>query len=237
MQHFTVKPNGFNEVRRKAVGMMAVILTVIILIAVLISYSDTESPDSVDTWPYVLTAVVVIFVFSLWNTMRRQKKIFESFRLIVDDDALVREQLYTPAITIRKQDIREIIWLSTGQFVIDGGSKLNSIIIPSQIENGDELRQILSEIRPIREKTATAWTPYVILISALAGMVLVFIGLSAENVIISAICGMAVCVVFLYGFIIIQRSKNIDNRLKRMSYIFFLPFVSILFVTIMKLMA
>lgn len=169
--------------------------------------------------------------------MRRQKKIFESFRLIVDDDALVREQLYTATITIKKQDIRKIIRLSTGQFLVDGGSKLNSIVIPSQIENGDELRRILSEIKPIAEKTANPWTSYLILISALAGMVLMFIGLIAENVVISTFCGIALCAVMLYGFIVIQRSNNIDKRVKRISYFFFFPFISILSVTIMKLIA
>jgi Ca2+/H+ antiporter len=237
MQSFRVRPNGFNELRKKTIGVMVCILTIIVLIVVLIFDSSAESADSADTSPYVLTALVVIFGFSVWNAMRRQKKIFESFRLIVDDEALIREQLYTAAITIRKQDIREIIRVSTGQFLIDGGSKLNSIIIPSQIENPDELRRILSEIRPIREKTAKAWTSYLILISGLAGMVLLFIGLVSENIIISTFCGIALSAVMLYGFIVIQRSNNIDKRMKRLSYIFIFPFISILSVTIMKLMA
>ena len=237
MQPFTVKPNGFNEVRKKAIGMMVVIITIIVLITVFIRYLNAEVADSDDTLPYVLTVVVVIFSISVWNTMKRQRKIFESFRLTVGDDTLVREQLYTTTITIEKRQIREIVRFSTGQFLIDGGSKLNSIIVPSQIDNAEELGRILSEIKPISEKTAKPWTQYVILISALAGMVLMFVGLTAENRIISTFCGAALCVVMLYGFIVIQKSKNVDKRMKRISYFFLIPFISILSVTIMKLMS
>jgi hypothetical protein len=237
MQHFTIKPNGFTQIRKKSIGIMVAINSAILLFAVFLFYPNNPSPDSPNTLPYILIGVILIFSFSTWNAMRRQRKIFESFRLIIGDDAIVREQLYTPTITIEKNDVRDIIRYATGQIRIDGGSKLNAIAIPSQIDNADVLSRLLSEIRPISEKTSRSWIPYLILMSALAVIVLMFAGLTRETKIISVFCGIALCIVMLYGFIVIQKSKNVDKRLKRMSYIFLLPFISILSVTIIKLMS
>lgn len=236
MQQFKVKPNGFNEVRKKAIGMMVVIISFTLLIVLFINYRN-DTPGSPDTWPYILIGLAIIYSFSVWNAMRRQKKIFESFRLTIGDDTIVREQLYTPTITIGKQHVREIVRYSTGQIVIDGGSKLNAIAVPSQIDHADELGRILSEIRPISEKTSKPWTQYLLMISALAGMLLMFVGLAAEHKIISVLCGTAICIAMLWGFIVLQKSKNVDKRMKWMSYVFLIPFLSILSVTIMKLMS
>lgn len=216
---------------------MVVIIAIVLLITALIHYRSGGSPDSVDTLPYIVIGVTIMLSVSVWNSMRRQKKIFESFRLTVSDDALIREQLYTSTITIEKQHVRQIVRLSTGQFLIDGGSRLNSITVPSQIDNADELARILSGITPISEIKAKSWTPYLTVISALAGMLLIFAGFTAENVIISTVSGIALSMVMLCGFIVIQKSRNVEKRLKRMSYFFLIPFISILSATIIKLMS
>jgi hypothetical protein len=237
MQHFVIKPNGFNEVRKKLTRMMVVINSLIASIVIFLNYRNDATGDSSGTWPYILIGFGIIYSFSVWNAMRRQKKIFESFRLTIGDESIVREQLYTPAITIEKQHVRDIVRYSTGQIVIDGGSKLNAIAVPSQIDNADELGRILSEIKPISEKTAKSWMPYVMLIGVLVGMLLMFVGLGAENKFISVFCGAGICIAMLYGFVVIQKSKNVDKRIKWTSYIFLIPFISILAVTIMKLMS
>jgi hypothetical protein len=44
----------------------------------------------------------------------------------------------------------------------------------------------------------------------------------------SQLNAIAVCTLLAWGFVVIQLSKNVDRRLKRMSYITIIPFLAIL---------
>lgn len=86
---------------------------------------------------------------------------FESFQLTITEDAVIREQLYTPTITIPRNRINEIFRTGAGVICIVGDSKLNAIGVPAQIENRDGLEHALAEIKPIVSKSQ--WTPKVLL--------------------------------------------------------------------------
>jgi hypothetical protein len=158
---------------------------------------------------------------------------FESYRLTITDGEIIREQFNTPDIRIPRDGVKEIVRARNGAFAVIGESKINAILIPAQIEDSDKLELLLSEIKPITFKSATALQKLLLPLT-LIGMSMLFWGFSAENIVIFSLCGLGILGMMIWGFIVIQRSKNVDRRFKRLSYIVLLPIFSILSMMIVK---
>jgi hypothetical protein len=153
---------------------------------------------------------------------------FETYRLTITDDAVIREQDNTPAITIPKNSIKKIIRMSSGAYCVIGASRLNAIAIPAQIEDRDNLGQLLSGIIPITVKTSGTALQWFYTALGLLAVGAAFMGLTSEHKIVFTISAITLCAVMLWGFVVIHRSKNVDRRMKRMSYIMIIPFIAML---------
>ncbi len=92
--------------------------------------------------------------FGLYRGINRQKEIFDSYRLTLDNNGITREQHNTPTINIAKADLSEIIKNPNGSFTIKGNSTVNVIGVPSQIDDYENLELSLAEIRQISTKTS-----------------------------------------------------------------------------------
>ena len=82
---------------------------------------------------YAMYGIVLgALAFGLYRGVNRQKEIFDSYRLTLDNNAITREQHKTPTITISNTDVIEIVKNSNGSFTIKGNSPVNVIGVPSQ---------------------------------------------------------------------------------------------------------
>lgn len=232
MEHFTTAKDRFREVRKKllmanlygyVIGILAVALAFIVL---------REEPS--DGTIFTLIIMIPASGVSLYYNLKREKRTYESFRLTITEDAVIREQANTPTITIPRNRITEIFRTGSGIICIVGDSKINAIGVPLQIENREELERTLSEIRPI--VTKSPWTPTVIL--QLIGLAVVIvgcpIGLLTEDRIIITVSGIGFCAFFVLGFVLIHRSKHFDRRMKRLSYLTIIPLLGILSYVVMQ---
>ena len=226
MIQFTTRKDGFRELRNKLlIGMISASLIGVLSVLLLLSTPIVQVDDSL---VFTLVLMIPLMGFSTWRDMRRQKRTFESYRLTITENALIREQLNTPSITISRNRVKEIFRTASGVICIVGDSKLNAIGVPAQIENREELERILSAIRPIVSKSQ--WTPKTVLQLAAVFAVIVGcpIGLLTEDRVIITVSGIVLCAFLVYGFVLIRRSNHFDNRMKRMSYITFIPVLAIL---------
>ena len=76
--------------------------------------------------------VLGALAFGLYRGVNRQKEIFDSYRLTLDNNAITRQQHKTPTITISNTDVIEIVKNSNGSFTLKGNSPVNVIGVPSQ---------------------------------------------------------------------------------------------------------
>ena len=228
MQEFTVKKGSFREIRRKLIAILVVLYLTIALLLSYAAFSNPSRGERNNSLLYTAVILTAVLSFTGYNSVRRQGQIFESYRLTITEHEITREQLRTPTITIAKASVKEIVKGSNGAFVIRGDSRLNAIIVPAQLERREDLQAILAEIQPIITKTSTPWLAKFLLPIAMLFVVLIFAGFINENKIISGISGLALAGLMLWGFIVIQRSKQFDRRLKRLSYVILIPFLSIL---------
>src|SRR5687768_15679728 len=158
MRHFTTIKDRFHEVRKKIlIAIISVYGVAVFIVLFIFSSSKTEIDNS---WIFTLMLIAPVLAFTTYRNIKRQKKIFETYRLSITDDAVIREQDNTPTITISKNTIKKIIRTTAGMYCVIGESQFNAIVIPAQIEDRDDLHQVLSEIMPITAKksgTALQW--------------------------------------------------------------------------------
>jgi hypothetical protein len=219
MQQYKFRPKSFEDLQSKIIRIMAFLFGGVLFFVVGLPMLMSEGLSDLGTLPYMVVLFGGIFVFSIWNAMKRQKLLFESFKLIIDDEKITRERLNTPVIVIYKKDVQRITKASSGVFCIEGDSKLNAIAIPSQIDNYELLERTLNEIKPVIVYTKKTFLEQM-LVPIILSVALLFLGhFYLSNKLVSVICGILVVLLLGFSFYISVANKNIDKRTKRASYL------------------
>jgi len=240
MEKFKIRQNGFNEIRR---GMLIKSVPIILLAAlagIAISHFSLSGQErEVNVYPFIIPIILLALGFGFYQGIKRQKEIFESYRLIIDNNSITREQWNMQTISISITDISEIRKNSNGSLTIKGNSTADIIVIPAQIDNFEKLEKLLSEIRHISEKDNKPFLQkYIGLFFILLPITIV--GLMAiiylcENKIIISICGTLLLGILAFSFFEIHRNKNIDSKTKKGSWWLILVVASIILTLVYKI--
>lgn len=250
MLTFRIKPGGYKEIRKKMLLWGIPSYFIIVAIALTITFSmdygrnDEIKPDSYsnsDPYEWITWAIPVIVVASaasmgIYRAIRRVKKAYESYELTISENLIAREQANTPTISIFLGEVEEIIKRRNKILMVRGKTVRDMILIPAQIENYDQLETALNEIKPITTKgKTTSWIQLQRLLGlvAVALMICVY---TVDNKIVVGVAAVLFSAFFIYSFIQIQKSKNIDYRTKRSRWLTLIVVLSVLGLTIMKLM-
>ena len=239
MQQFKIRPNGFSEIKKGILARTIPLSLLAVSAGLVIAHFGVKGQESEATiFIIMIPLILIIMGLSLYRGIKRQKTIFESYKLTIDNDGITREQCHIPTISIPFAEVSKIYKTPKGGFVVIGNSKANAIRIPSQIENLEKLEQLLSGIKdisgngkaPFFQKHARAFSILLPLVT-IGLMLIVYLG---ENKITVGVCG-AILIIFLaYAFIKIQKDKNIDTRVKKGAWWMILVFISIITIIIHK---
>jgi len=200
-----------------------------------IVFFNSKEEDILDVLPFMIPICLFALGYGLYIGLKRQKMLFESYKLIFSENTVVREQVNTPIINIQFDDIQSITKGRKGGYTIKGKNAVETILIPAQIDNYENLEILCNQIKPIEEFQQPKFDekyriPFVLL--TLCCMAAVYI---SDNKILVGISGLMVSGILIRSFIQIRKNKNIDNKTKRSSYYSLLVLVSVLVVTIMKI--
>ncbi len=151
-QEFRIKKDGFSEINKPIILKIVIMLFVALIIGLGIKSKGFTS--NIDTLLIVAPIVIALFSVIVFFSMRRVKKQFESFTLIINKNEIIREQLYMKNVVIPIHEIKSITKNEKGGITIQGKSNLaqEMIFVPKQLENLDKLKKTLSEISPIQIK-------------------------------------------------------------------------------------
>jgi len=241
MEQFKIRQNGFSEIKK---GILARTIPLLLLAAsggLVIAYfgaKGRESEETATVFIIMIPLILIIMGISLYRGIKRQKTIFESYKLTIDNDGITREQCHIPPISIPLAEISKIYKTPKGGLIVVGNSAANAIGIPSQIENLEKLEQLLSGIKDISDNgKAPFFQKHARVFSILLPLVtmgLVLIVYLGNNKIIVGVCG-AILIIFLaYAFIKIQKDKNIDTRIKKGAWLMTFVFISIIVAIVHK---
>lgn len=238
MKEFKIKETGFKEIRKQ---MLVRMIPLVVISAsfglVIVEYNSSNSgrPD-INVLPIVIPIILGVFAYGIFKAIRRQKLIYETYVVKMDDACLIREQANTPTIKILYKDIKKITKPKLGGIVIVGNNSSNVIFVPAQIDDmtGFEnalLANCTTQISLSKPLIQKLMTPLVLVILTLMAVTYI-----STNKILVSISGTILTTIMIFSFIKIQTNKNIDKRTRRSSYWTIIVILSIIGVVISKLM-
>jgi hypothetical protein len=238
MEQFKNNPEKFKE-PRKAILFKTLPLSLIAGAGGIAISTFNSNPQQTDitSWLFVIPLILGSMSFGLYLSLKKQKELFESYVLTIDDMSITRTQNNTPTIRIPKSEISEIIKNSNGSFSVKGNSLLNMIGIPAQINNYERLEHIISEIKELSIKTSEPflqkfqWRISILTIGLMAAVYI------SGNKLTVGTSGTILLIILGYSFFVLQKSKNIDRNTKKTAWIVLLVTTSIIGVMYYKLTA
>ncbi len=232
MRTYKNKPNGFKEIRKKEIRLSLPVVGLALIFGIGISYSNSNS-GQVNTLPYVLLIALGAAGFGVYKGLNRQRQLFESYVLTIDEDLIQREQLNTPTVKIRKNEIQGIIKNKNG-ITIRGQSRTDFIVVARQIDNYDEIENLLNGIIEIKTELPKT-TLAKIKNSHIAGRTdLNGNSLHFKQPISGGSDGTILTLGLVWSFYEVQTSKNIDSKTKRGSWWTIVVILSVVVITVKK---
>jgi hypothetical protein len=236
MNEFKIKENGFSEIKKTLILKSVPMLILVSGASLAINYFKPNAQPS-DVYALLFTIPIIIgaIIFGLFRGIKRQRGLFESYKLIINENEIIREQTNTPRISIPHSEIKSIHRNPKGTLTIVGNSKTEVIGIPSQIDDYDKLDDLLAKIHPITYSDKKSFA------EKFKGLiVLLTIGLMASvyistNKFIVGLTGTILIIILGYSFYLTRRNKNIDKKTKNGMWLILLVLFSIIYTMYYKL--
>ena len=191
---------------RKALLARTIPLLLLPIIATLVF----NRPDGTTTL-FLIPLFLGIVVFVIRNLIKKQKKAWESFELIIDDFKVERNQDGFPSISVSKTDIKEALEAKNGSITLVTKPSSNSIIIPFSVLKKGELVEAISTFTTLREAKNNNGL-LLSYVGAVLGLALFFSLMLSTNFYLTIASGLILFTLCLWGFIESQRNKNIDKK-------------------------
>lgn len=212
---FYLDQDQFNQFKRalliRTIPLLLLPLTVVLIF---------NRPEKTTAILLILMFLAIIF-FVMRNSIKKQKKAWETFELIIGEFNIERKQEGFPDILISKNEVTEAVEAKNGSVSLISKSNSNMIIIPFSVENKAALLETLSEfttIRKVKNNNGLLLTYG----AGIMGIVLLFSFMLSTNFYFTIVTGFILVAFNIWSFIEIQRNKNIDSKVKRSGYFTFI---------------
>jgi hypothetical protein len=199
-------------------------------------YSSNKTVSNTHDLPLIIAVIMVVMTFSLIRVIKGQKVIFETYKLIIDDVRIIRQQGNTPDITLTFSEIKSITKTSKGGLVIRGSNPLNMILVPAQLDGLSGLEQLLLENCKVQMSDSNPLMQRLLIPFTLFTLCLMAVIYISNNKIIVLISGIILLPIMIAGFIKLQTNKNIDNKTRKSSYWMILMFLIIIGIVVKKML-
>jgi hypothetical protein len=227
MREFIYIPEGFRFVRAKLMRMLGIIFVVIFILAGILPIILSGEHYGWGTLPVMALIIAVVAALSLKNATDKQRQIFKSFRLKIDEEKITLSRKDLADLVILHSEVKSITKKRSGNIVIKGRTPHHTIYIFPCIDQPAELERLLNEINPVRYaggKINELWFfPISVLTIAAIG------GFSAtRDGVIRFVCMAVFIAAMVVGFHISSVNKNTDRTTKLLSLAIFIPLIVIL---------
>ena len=238
VQEFVLDKSRFREVRRIIIVRALPMVVLAMVVGVGISYYNQNAQQDQSSFWYVMVPVFLgLLGFGMYRGIQRQKALYNSFHLTIDEQSIVREQANTPTIRLTGSEIMEIIKAQNGSFAVKAGSANRTIIIPAQIENPAVLEKRLAHFGILSSPPEQSLAINALRLLPVATLVLMILVYVTVNKIVVAASGTILLGIMAYSLVVTQRSAHIDGKTKKGAWLLLLVIASVLAVMYAKLSA
>lgn len=225
MEVYKNRKDGFKVIQKRTLKIILPLMVLGLLSGTGISYYNKASFDTI---PFVLVISFIAVSFGMYRGLNRQRILFNSYSLRVENQCLIREQQNTPTVQIPKQDVQEIIRYANGSYLIKGKNPTDHIIVSEFVEDFEKLTVSLSKIGEIKTQEAKSMLQRLMLPLIGAGLILMATVYISTNKYLVVISGTAVVSGLAWSVYHVFTSKNVDSKTKRSMWWSVLVILSIL---------
>jgi len=224
-RRYATRPGGFEEIRREMVLRMTLVMAIsTIVVYTVLFYKNGLIGGWVGVVPYLFPLGAMIY--ALVNAIRKQRILFESFVLTVEDDAFLRQQKNMTDLRILKKDVKSITRNSKGIITIKGAGFQDVIAIPAQMEMRQQMEQELAAISPITFGNPPVWKKALGVAGLFAFLGVAGLAFTATSKTVVAVSGILFSAGFAFAIIFAARSKHLEKRLRWGLLLAFIPWLS-----------
>jgi hypothetical protein len=226
MRIYQFSPAGIETTQRKARWR---IVPMMVLIAGAPLFYFLRDPVPIARLIPVLVVVALAIPFAASRALRQNLKTLQAMRVVLDQDQITRRLLRIPDITIARHELKSMRRLPSG-LDIRGNAKI--IFVPSALDGYEDLISDLSHWGPIETRTSGPLRGIFLTYGVVALTLTAFaIVLTSANRRLNLAVGVPLALVLIWCFVVIQRSKYIDSRVKLFSWLVIAgPLMAILWV-------
>jgi hypothetical protein len=228
MRTFKYNAERFSELRKRIIIRALLVLVPAVAVGLYIGLSGAEPAVLSIAIPVSLFGAIVASGFGLRRGIKRQKALYETYRLTIDQNAVTREQQNTQTIRLPKSDITLITKNRNGSFTIKGKNPRDVIGIAPQIEAYEELELLLRQMRPFGGPVHQPLLERYGRFSGLGALLLFAAVFLSTSKTIVTLAGLVLIGLFVWSVIEVQKNKNIDAKTKRSMYLVIFPVFAIL---------
>lgn len=234
MEQFKISETGYKKLLKRWRIVMITVLSIVLCIYIATAIV-AHKPGEFDPTPIVIPIMVLFIGFSIFRGVRKQQRMFLSYSVVITDSEITREQMNTRPLSINFMEIKEIIKTKKGGFMIKGRTNTDVIHIPYLIDNPSLLEERLRAFGPITVWDKDPWYWKYRALVSLAAIGVWIATFTVRSKTIALICGVAAIGLILWGFIFIQRNKNVPVNGKRRSWIYLLFILAIIYFLYIRL--
>jgi hypothetical protein len=235
MHEFRISEEGIKKIRKIALAKSIPLSVLSAGVGIAVSsVSQASVQELMSVVPMMLVLVGGSIGLGIFLSIKRQIGVLRSYRLTFDDEAITREQNNTPTIRIPLSELRSWSQTPGGGYVISGPAPL-VIIVPVQIENAPLLVELLRGINPMEARVEQKTKAFSILLPILVLACFAMVYVSSIKWIVF-VCGTFCAATVIRSLVVAQKNVTLDRRSKHMMWIVLLPLISLIAMTIIKVL-
>src|SRR5215217_4070020 len=211
-------PARFPYFRNRLMTRSAISTAIILIFSAAIFFfaEDRDYAGSITISITYIAFIFAVLVFSFFRNLRRQKAVYDSYKLTISDQSITREQSNLRAVTIPLAAIKEIKHNAWGNLEVKGFSPHELIVISPYTENFADIKNWLeSRYSVVAQKSMGPLLNYVVMIGV---VIIMFVFYKVQNNIIATICGIIMLAVLIWSIYKIQTNSIVEKRTKRISW-------------------
>jgi len=238
MSQYKNNPKDFLILRKRILSRSIPVVFISSLAGIIIFYfsADSRSADIL-VWVIIIIFFLVIMTYSILKAIKRQKEMYDSYLLEINNEQLSRYQIGLPNASIAFNEITEIKEDKNGDLIIKGQNSQIQIAISSFLQNYTDVKDLLQAQKAINQiQTKNLFQKYPFVSGVIPGALMIAVYISNNKLVVSA-SGSAVIILMLWGFYNVRTSKLVDDKIKRNAWFMLIVIFSVVSIIYKKLIA
>lgn len=213
-KHFKFSSDVVKTLSLKSFSMSLVLVFFGLILGVLLNVKQGLESSAFIFFPFIIIAITL--GIALRNGMKRKRQAYNSYELIISSESIVQRQIGISELTIMRDEIVSIIEYQNKCLHIQSIDEKNTMFIPKKLSGYEEIKEILSDWKFIELKeTRFNYNNLMMLLQILIICATATVFLSDNKLIVIPV-GLLLIIVLIISDIIILKSKQVDNRTKRL---------------------